>query len=255
MQLRRIFYFDPRVRGKYGRNYRMILVGGGALLSRAARYAKQLRLRVDLACCPPGDASRWALKEIGIPLLETSDPNADLPSMLEKCSDGVAFSINNRYILRDELLCAGVSFFNVHSGLVQKYRGLSEVCVFAALCGGEQSYGVTLHRILPGQRVDAGPVISQLQFKIADNDGFEHVLTNCLYACQKIFESNASQIVSKNFKSTNVEVSKEAYSYKNLIKLCRNADAACLSRASRFGVYATVFPKLKGTVESVREAS
>src|SRR5262245_42916335 len=117
---------------------RMILVGRGALLSRAARYAKRSRFVVDFACCPPGDHSCGALSDIGIPILETNDPNANLLPALSKCSDGVAFSLNNQHILQDEILCAGVSFFNIHSGLIQQYRGLPEVCIFAALCRGQR---------------------------------------------------------------------------------------------------------------------
>ena len=230
----------------------MILVGRGALLSRAASYAKRSSLVVDFACCPPGDSSSLVIKKIGIPLLETNDPNAALPPLLKECSDGVAFSTNNQFILQDEVLCGGVSFFNIHAGLVQQYRGVSEICIFAALCRGVGRYGVTLHRLLPSQQVDSGPVVSQLQFEVIDSDGFSSVLTKSLYACQRIFESNVSQILSKRSIEASVEVGKESYSYKHVVKLCREADSARLSRASDFGAYAASFPKLKGIVDSMR---
>lgn len=229
----------------------MILIGGGALLSRAANYATRLGLAVDFACCPPSDPSCVALKRLGIPFIESCDPNTALPPILKECSDNVAFSINNLHILEDDLLSAGVSFFNIHSGLVQQYRGRAEVCIFAALCKGEKSYGVTLHRILPKQRIDSGPVIAQLLFEISNRAGFADVLTNTVDTCQSIFEANVSQILANDFMVTNVSMCEGSYSYKHLAEICREADPACLARASDFGVYSGSFPILENTVESI----
>lgn len=228
----------------------MILIGRGALLSRAARFAKASRTAVDLVCCPHGDPTCVPLKSIGIRVLETNDPNTELPSMLDACSDGVAFSINNKHIIHDELLCSGVSFFNIHSGLVQQYRGIPEICIFAALCKGDQHYGVTLHRILPRQRVDSGPVISQQQFAITPADGFSTVLANSLHACQSVFESNVLQTIANNLITSDIKTCLESYSYRDVTRLCREAQSDCLSRASDFGIYATAFPRLKSMVDS-----
>lgn len=232
----------------------MILIGGGALLSRAAAYAKRSGLAVDFVCCPPKDLSCIALKRLGIPFNETSDPNNSLVPILKECSDNVAFSINNQHILGDALLSAGVSFFNIHSGLVQKYRGRAEVCMFIALCRGERRYGATLHRILPKQGVDAGPVIAQLAFEVSDRDRFADVLTKTVTACQSIFEANVSRVLTNNFTTVNVPISERPYSYKDLAKICREANPARLARASDFGDYAESFPRLKSTLESILQS-
>jgi hypothetical protein len=58
--------------------------------------------------------------------------------------------------------------------------------------------------------------------------------------------------VNKNFIAADVPVSKQPLSYKDLARICREADPACLARASDFGTYAGSFQKLKDIVESMR---
>jgi methionyl-tRNA formyltransferase len=230
----------------------MIFVGAGALLSHAIEYAKRARLAVDVICCPQRDPSILRFRKDEFLILETNDPNSDLPLYLNRCSDGVAFSINNTRILDDNLLGTGVSFFNVHNGLVQQYRGIAAVCIFAALCKGERRYGVTLHRMLPCQEVDSGPVIAQLAFDIGEHDGFADVLARSLGACREIFELNVGIVLSNSYTEIEVERSENIYSYKDVSKLCLNADAARLAKATNLGPYASFFPRLKSAIESAR---
>lgn len=96
--------------------------------------------------------------------------------------------------------------------------------------------------------------MSQLQFEITGDDGFASVLAKCLDACQTIFESKVSRILSGNYRIVMVEASREAYSYKDVPTLCTGVDEARLSRAIDFGPYAASFPKLRAIVESVRRS-
>src|SRR5579871_528510 len=155
----------------------MILVGSGALLIRAVKYVLSNDLRVDLVCCPKDDPSLVYLANRRVRAIQTDNPNSDLRDMLSVATDRTAFSINNSHILNDGLIDAGVSFFNIHAGLVPGYRGLAEICIFAALCRSEPVYGVTLTRLLPGDKVDAGHVVAQLSFPIREADGFADVLS------------------------------------------------------------------------------
>lgn len=230
----------------------MIFVGGGALLTQAVSCAYKLGLSVDVVCCPVGDPSIPGLKKLDVVILETENPNVDLFPILSDLKGDAAFSINNKYILGDALLCSGVDFFNIHNGLIQRYRGAAEVCIFAALCKGEQRYGVTLHRILPSQKVDSGPVVAQLEFDIATDDVFSTVLTKSLDACQNIFELNVESVVTGTYRTNDVELFDSAYSYKNLAQICAEADACGFAKASNLGPYAAFFPKLKALVESSR---
>lgn len=230
----------------------MIFVGGGALLTQAVSFARKLELNIDLVCCPVGDSSIPRLKMLGVAILEAENPNIDLLPILDDLEGDVAFSINNKYILSDALLSSGVNFFNVHNGLIQRYRGAAEVCIFAALCRGEQRYGVTLHKLLPCQNVDSGPVVAQLEFDIAPDDVFSKVLTKSLAACQKIFELNVENVTAGTYTANNVELFDSAYSYKDLPRICVEADPLGFAKASNLGLYTAFFPKLKALIDSSR---
>ena len=230
----------------------MIFVGGGALLAQAVSCAHKLGLRVDVVCCPLNDRSMLRLKMLDIPVFESENPNIDLLPILNDLKGKAAFSVNNRHILSDELLCSGVDFFNIHNGLVQKYRGAPQVCIFAALCKYEQRYGVTLHKILPSQRVDSGPVVAQLEFDIASDDVFSTVFTKSLDACQAIFELNVERVVTGAYRENEVEFSGPEYSYQNLAQIRAQADACGFAKASNLGPYAAFFPKFKNIIESLR---
>jgi hypothetical protein len=130
-------------------------LGGGALLHQAADYSLRAGLRVGFVCCPRGDSAIPKLRARGLTVVESDDPNEDLPPLIGARGHAVAFSINNRRIIKDELLAGGIRFFNIHNGLVQDYRGIAEVCIFAALCAGDARYGVTLQR--PDRGADRVP--------------------------------------------------------------------------------------------------
>ena len=189
---------------------------------------------------------------LDVPVFETENPNIDLLQIFNRFKGETVFSINNRYIFGDELLCAGIDFFNVHNGLVQKYRGAPQVCIFAALCKCEQRYGVTLHKILPNQKVDSGPVVAQLEFDIDTDDVFSNVFTKSLDACQEIFELNVENLVIGDYTESEVQFSDSEYTYRNLAQIRAQADACGFAKASNLGPYAAFFPKFKTIVESLR---
>ena len=100
----------------------------------------------------------------------------------------------NRFLLSDALLEAGPLFYNINNGLVQHYRGLTEICAIAALCRGESHYGATLHRLLPGQKVDTGPVVAQDAFTVGSEDDFPSVFGRGLESCKRLFEQHVVAI-------------------------------------------------------------
>lgn len=233
----------------------MVFIGSGALLWRAVSFSKRINLSIDIVCCPQADPTASTLRAHGFPVLETNNPNSELLPILRTCGDRTAFSINNRCILDDRLLDAGVSFFNVHNGLIQQYRGLPEICIFAAICRGEQRYGATLHRILPQQQVDSGPVFAQLTFGIHDDDGFSEVLARSLTTCQAVFEINVQKILENEFSEATAEISERIYSYRDIYMICSTASSERLAKAAKLGWYAAYFPKLKSIVERYDSSS
>ncbi|TFI59892.1 hypothetical protein E2493_01175 [Sphingomonas parva] len=227
----------------------MIFVGGGSLLSQSVAFARAAGLSVNAVCCPPGDPAIPKLRRLEVPLLESGNPSEDLPSVLQDFEEDKVFSINNKFILSDALLSLGNEFFNIHNGLVQRYRGIAEVCIFAAICNGEPSYGVTLHRLLPNQKVDAGPVVAQSAFEIEGGD-FASVMGLSLRTFREVFENNLLKIASGEHEARYVDLSGAAYSYRDVTKIRASAEPVRLARASHLGVYRAFFPELARLIES-----
>lgn len=227
----------------------MIFVGGGGLLSAAVDDAFNAGVFVDAVFCPIGDPCLSKIRKKGVTCRETLDPNIDLRLHLEGSTGQTIVSINNRIILSDALLSCGAKVFNIHNGLVQDYRGIGEVCVFAALCNGEKRYGVTLHRVLPGQKVDSGPVLDQLEFALNKNDDYSEVMTKSLDACHRIFQDNIVRISNDRYNLKRVNVANSSYSYRDIPRICANARADDLVRASNFGVYRVLLPQMVQLVE------
>lgn len=226
----------------------MYFIGSGSLLSKAVMRCITADLNVDGVSCPPQDSSIPVLRQHGISISETLNPNNDYISISKKCSDRIVFSINNSHIIKDELLNSELLFFNIHNGLVQEYRGIAEVCIFTALCRGETSYGVTLHRLLPNQKVDTGPVISQIMFDLKQDDTFSIVLKRSLEACQRIFELNVMDIISNKYQTEIVNIKGSALSYKDVVSIGTDTEAGRFKLASDLGYYTASFPKLKNLI-------
>jgi hypothetical protein len=232
----------------------MHFIGSGALLQHAASYALTAGLRVAGICCPPGDPAIARLRNLGIAVLESADPNQDMLGVLEAGGDGIVFSVNNRWILGDDLLASGARFFNIHNGLVQDYRGIAEICVFAALCRGDDRYGTTLQQVLPGRKVDAGPIVAQIEFPIGPDDCFSDVLHHSLAACREIFELNVRDIASNSYRTQVQPTAAAALRYDDVASICAGADPARLAKAAHLGRYAGFFPRLKCLIDSAQAA-
>lgn len=232
----------------------MYFIGGGALLIQAVKYCLKMGYLVDGVCCPPGDSALAFMRNNKISVLETDNLNRDLLPVISSCTDKIVFSTNNYHIIKDELLSSGPKFFNIHNGLVQKYRGIPEVCIFAALCNGEASYGVTLHELLPKQKVDSGPVVAQISFRIEKEDQFSDLLDKTLEYCGKIFEQNIGNIISGNYKSEVIESAKSSFTYKNVPEICKNADVKNFSKANDFGDYADFFIRLRSAIDAAKKS-
>lgn len=230
----------------------MFFIGGGSLLTQAVSYALKVGMKIDAVCVPIGDSSLPRLKRSNVFILESNNPNTDVIGILDKLSDKIVLSINNKFILEDFLLTSGPTFFNIHNGLVQHYRGISEVCIFSAICAGETEYGVTLHQLLPSQKVDSGPVVAQIKFSIESTDEFFVVMKKSLEACQKIFEINIDNIVSNKYESNYVELFNTAFTYKDVARLCVETEPGKLIKATNFGAFKAFFPKLVLAVDSAR---
>ena len=224
----------------------MIFIGGGSLLSHAVGYVRKLGIDVALVLCPPQNSAIPMLKKLGVRFVETSSPGRDARLYCDLSDRNKVISINNPYILDSEFLTSGPKFFNIHNGLVQKYRGIAEVCLFAALCKGECEYGATLHKMLPDQKVDSGPIVNQLSFPVSVHERYFEVMGKSIQNCKAIFEENIVDLINDCYSEKEEFLSGSAYSYKDMTKICADADPALLERAKDLGPYKAFFPKLAG---------
>jgi methionyl-tRNA formyltransferase len=223
----------------------MIFIGGGFLIFQAVEHSLKLGLNVDLVLCPENDSAIPKLKKLGVDFVTVKNPNFYLIPLLNNQEERLIFSINNKFILDDKLLQTKNLFFNIHNGLIQKYRGISEVCVLAALCNREYFYGVTLHRLLPQQEVDSGPVVSQLEFEINSTEDFITLMKCSLKVCNEVFEKNILNIVEKKYQSIYVPVSEKIYTYKDVEKILLNYKQEELKKLLAHSVF---FPKLNSII-------
>ena len=226
----------------------MYFIGSGALLTHAIAYSRTAKLCVDGACCSSSDAASARLRTLGIDVLDSEDPNREQAAILRACSDGIVFSVNNKHLLNDALLGSGPAFFNIHNGLIQRYRGIAEICIFAAVCRGDEAYGATLQRLAPGQKVDSGAVVAQIAFRIETTDRFADVLAKSLNACRQLFEENVARVARGAYEAKHLDSAADAFSYRDIPALAAQADPKRLARASDLGRYAGFFPRLKAAL-------
>lgn len=229
----------------------LYFIGSGSLLYQAINHCLDIGVNVDGACCPPEDSIFERLRKKGVPVLKSVDPNMDRALIVGESSDGVVFSINNKHFLNDDLISGGVRFYNIHNGLIQQYRGIAEVCIFAALCRGDEKYGVTLQQLLPGQGVDTGPVVSQLSFGLTSDDVFASVFEKSLRLCQEIFELNVRTVLSDSVPVVAAEAAATVWSYKDVVALGVATPPESLQRASELGHYSVFLPKLQAKINQI----
>lgn len=230
----------------------MFFIGTGALLRQALNNCAALGIIVDGVCCPTTDHLVPKYKKLSKNIILSDNPNNNRSDIEKITKDGVVFSINNKHILSDEILKSDLRFYNIHNGLVQKYRGIAEVCIFAAICHGVQEYGVTLQRMLPGERVDGGAVLNQISTPLSEYDDFEKVFANALNLCNEIFKLNVIKVLDDSIAPTQVWLSPRTYSFKDIPDLIKEAPLNSLARAKSLGYYAALLPRLKEAIERVK---
>jgi methionyl-tRNA formyltransferase len=100
----------------------------------------------------------------------------DLAGKLRSKDVDILLNVHSLYIINREVLAAPkLGAFNLHPGPLPRYAGLNSVSW--ALFRGEQSYGVTVHRMEP--EVDAGPIAYQSSFPIEAEDSALSLTFKC----------------------------------------------------------------------------
>lgn len=221
----------------------MIIIGEGALFSKALEFCARVGAPVDGVISPTATPERL-LNLLGCRIQLTRDPNDELDFIQSHNRDGIVWSLNNRFLLREHLLGApGLEFFNIHNGLVERCRGVSEISVFFALLDGSTHYGATLHRIDSG--IDTGPAIAQERFSVSEQDAFRTLMTRSLATCLELFQDHCMAILHREFSYLDLDRSRsKQYSYKTLPEALRFRSGPSWRRAEDLGPYRAFFPRL-----------
>lgn len=219
----------------------MIFVGGGALLWRAVRHARERGHEVDLVCTWPGGSAPDAA---GTPSLvrETSDINALAGELRAASSDGAVFSIDNRLIFRAPVLDLGLRIYNVHGGPLPGYRGLPLAMVAYAILNGEREYGVTLHEVDAG--IDTGAVLAEERFPIAPDDCLEDVMLEVVEGCHRLFVDHLDAVLAGRLTARAQPPGRgRYYGLRALHELAEHRSHPHYARATDLGMFADFYPE------------
>jgi len=216
----------------------MIFVGDGALLWRAVRHAQERGYPVDLVCSggPPPD---WATI---LPTRVTADVNLLAGELAEASTDGVVWSIDNRFLFRAPVLDTGLRIYNVHGGPLPGYRGLPLALVAHAILNGEREFAATLHEVDAG--IDTGPVVDEERFAIEPDDVFEDVMLNLVEACHRLYVRAVDEVASgRTVRGTPRTGPGHYYGVRSLREFSANRGHPDYARATDLGIFEDFFPE------------
>jgi len=128
-----------------------------------------------------GEANLWNVAEkLGCPTWPApmvKDPH--FAETVRAAQVDLLFNVHSLFVIHKEILRAPrIGSFNLHPGPLPRYAGLNTVSW--AIYRGENTYGVTLHKMAP--EIDAGPIVYQSFFKIEDTDTALSLYAKCMRA-------------------------------------------------------------------------
>lgn len=226
-------------------------IGSGALLTKAVNFSIANGFTVEKVFCTAEDSAIPFLKKQSVDYHEVNMQGLGISlnqAIAGEFKSDVIFSINNRFLLSDEILnCLNLPVINIHNGLVQSYRGVAEICVLAALCNNELVYGATCHQILTNQEVDTGRVLLQKSFKI-ESHSYSWLMSKAVKNCQEAFEEFIVRFFSeKPMPDMLLNFSNKVYTYASILE----PDSFSFYNLQKInlGIYNAIFPKIKNYIE------
>ena len=216
----------------------------------AARYCVEMGVKLDTVACNSKSPIIKKLSRMDVSVFDLLDLSTQFFELDRLCSDGIYFTINFNSIVGDELLRSDRAFYNIHNGLVGNYRGLGEICVFAAVCKGHNNYGATLQKLVSSRGVDSGPVVDTLEFKFEISDAFYEVFQKSLNTCDELFKRNLQNVLSGNISLRETDLAENAYSYWDTEQLLIESVAnKTFTNASDLGPFQRFLPRLHSCVK------
>lgn len=220
----------------------MIFVGHGALLWRAVRHTRDRRHTIDLVCTEPGALPA----DPGVAadrVRHTSDVNELAAEIGTACTDGVVWSIDNRFVFREPVLGLGLRILNVHGGPLPGYRGLPLGTVAYAILNGETEFAATLHEVDAG--LDTGSVIAEDRFPVADDDVFEDVMMELVEASHRVFVDNLDAVLVGGAPARSQPEGEGGYYGLRALRSLRttHGDHPNFERATDLGLFEDFYPE------------
>lgn len=172
---------------------RVVLIGRTALAVSSLETVLVNGDEIVAVIPDPGDdgtdgwqpSLRGAALRAGLPILDADNVND--PAFVTKVAallPDFLLSFQAAPILRAPLIeTALVAALNLHYGPLPRYRGVSPIAW--ALLNGEQTHGVTLHRIDPG--IDSGPIVDGRSVPIEPTDTGRSLYDRCVDAGIALF--------------------------------------------------------------------
>ncbi len=222
------------------------LLGEGGLLSATAQILREKGIRIERVITSYSSTTR--MRRLGFPV-ETYGDERTLQDSLFTNTKSVVLTVNYPAIISDRILSTGTVFYNIHNGDTRRYRGFSEICVVAAIVHREEWYGQTLQRILPGRKVDSGPLISRSAFRISQESNFEDIMSMSLENYVPFWCAEIENLKSLPLGNEESQDGSQCYSYASIESLVRTSQSNGTSPRLQLGRYSAYFPRLQQALE------
>lgn len=146
---------------------------------------------------------------LGIPVFAPEDVNHPLwAGRIKKMAPDFVFSFYYRKVIgKDILAIPKKGAFNLHGSLLPKYRGCAPLNW--AVINGEKESGVTLHKMTA--KVDAGDIVAQEKFAIADSDTAKDAHLKAAAAAEKMLKKVLPSVLAGNAKAKKQDEKQATY--------------------------------------------
>jgi methionyl-tRNA formyltransferase len=164
-----------------------VFVGDGSLLVQCAEAYLNAGHAIRCVASHVPDILQWAQAKGVEPVRWDADSPIEIPAS----EFDYLFSIANLHVLPAELIARARKLaINFHDASLPRYAGLNATSW--ALMAHEKEHGVTWHEMTPA--VDAGRIVRQTRFEIADGETAFSLNTKCYEAGLATFKSIVQDI-------------------------------------------------------------